>query len=61
MNWFKAITTVVTVIERVVDWNDDRLTRKRWKEHQESLKKTARQVMAERYRKASNDAGKESK
>lgn len=58
MNWFKAITTVLGIVEKVVDWNDDRLTKKRWKEAQNSLKKEARRVMAERYRKASNDAGK---
>jgi uncharacterized membrane protein len=58
MNWFKAITTVVTVIERVVDWNDERNEDKRQKAKRV---RKARQVMAERYRKASNDAGKESK
>jgi uncharacterized membrane protein len=53
MNWFKAITTVVTVIERVVDWNDERNEAKRLKAERVAR---ARQVMAERYRKASNDA-----
>lgn len=58
MNWFKVTTTVLGLVEKVVDWNDDRLAKKRRKEAQESLKREARRVMAERYRKASNDAGK---
>jgi uncharacterized membrane protein len=55
MNWFKAITTVVSAIERVVDWNEERNEAKRQKAERVAR---ARQVMAERYRKASNDAGK---
>jgi uncharacterized membrane protein len=58
MNWFKAITTVVSVIERVVDWNEERNEAKRLKAERVAR---ARMVMAERYRKASNDAGKETK
>jgi uncharacterized membrane protein len=55
MNWFKAITTVVSAIERVVDWNEERNEAKRQKAERVAR---ARKVMAERYRKASNDAGK---
>jgi hypothetical protein len=58
MNWFKAITTAVTVIERVIDWNAERNEAKRLKAERVAR---SRQVMAERYRKASNDAGKEAK
>jgi hypothetical protein len=58
MNWFKAITTAVTVIERVIDWNAERNEAKRLKAERVAR---SRQVMAERYRKASNDAGKSDK
>jgi hypothetical protein len=58
MNWFKVITTAVTVIERVIDWNDERNEKKREKAERVRV---ARAVMADRYRKASNDAGKKTK
>jgi hypothetical protein len=58
MNWFKVITTAVTVIEKVIDWNDERNEKKREKAERVRV---AREVMADRYRKASNDAGKKTK
>lgn len=58
MNWFKAITTVLGIVDKVVDWNEERYQAKRQKAERVAR---ARRVMAERYRKASNGAGKESK
>jgi hypothetical protein len=58
MNWFKVITTAVTVIERVIDWNDERNEAKKLKAERVRV---AREVMADRYQKASNDAGKKTK
>jgi hypothetical protein len=58
MNWVKVITTAVTVIEKVIDWNEERNERKREKAERVRV---ARAVMADRYQKASNDAGKKPK